>query len=113
MEDNLKTNRANLEAIEKNIGTGNGTKIATNTELWIESYNNYTNSLTREIDRADNSLPRALRTFLDMERAYPAHLMLTIIYDDYIRLRANLSKYMNASTQTYLKANNAQDANNR
>ncbi len=48
-----------------------------------------------------------------MEKVYPTHLMLTIIYDDYIRLRKNLSAYMNASSQLYLKAFNAQDANNR
>lgn len=48
-----------------------------------------------------------------MERAYPVHLLLMIIYDDYIRLRKNLSSYMNASTQLYIKAYNAQDANQR
>lgn len=113
METQLETDRANVEAIELQIGNGNGTKKSATTSDWINSYNNYKATLTKEIDRADTSLPRAFKALRDMEQAYPTHLMLTIIYDDYIRLRKNLSAYMNASTQLYLKAFNAQDANNR
>ena len=113
LDTNLETSRTIIEQMEKNIGNGNGTQITTNSEEWIASYNRYASDLEREIARADTTLPRAIRTFLDMEKAYPAHLMLMIIYDDYIRLRNNLSAYMNASTQTYIKAYNAQDANNR
>ena len=102
-----------VENVEKAIGTGSGTTIARDSEAWTKSYNNYATALETEIHRADATLPRAIRTFMDMEKAYPAHLMLAIIYDDYIRLRNNLSTYMNASTQTYLKAYNAQDANKR
>lgn len=113
LDSNLQMNRTFIEQVEKNIGTNGSKKEARTVNEWRESYNTYANSLDQEITRADTSLPRALRTFLDMEQAYPAHLLLTIIYDDYIRLRANLAAYMNASTQTYLKAYNAQDANNR
>ena len=84
-----------------------------NTNDWIRSYNTYANALDTEIARADATLPSALRALRDMERTYPAHLLLVIIYDDYIRLRYNLSIYMNASTQLYMKAYNAQDANKR
>lgn len=113
LDTNLEDSRTAIEQMEKDIGNGSGTTIATNSEQWIASYNRYASDLEREIARADSTLPRAIRTFLDMEKAYPAHLMLMIIYDDYIRLRNNLSTYMNASTQTYMKAHNAQDANNR
>lgn len=113
LDTNLENNRYLIEQIEKNIGTGDGTKAAHTTQDWVTSYNKYATALDREIDRADSTLPRAMQAYQDMEKAYPVHLMLTIIYDDFIRLRANLSKYMNASTQLYLKAFNAQDANNR
>lgn len=113
LDTNLEDNRYAIEQMEKAIGVGNGTQVATTTSTWIDSYSNYANALDNEISRADSTLPRALSAYREMERAYPVHLMLTIIYDDFIRLRANLSKYMNASTQLYLKAFNAQDANNR
>lgn len=113
LESALDENRTNIERIEQSIGTGTGTLVAGTTSEWAISYNTYKNSLEREINRADTSLPRAFKAFRDMEKAYGAHLMLTIIYDDYIRLRKNLSTYMNASTQLYLKSYNAQDANNR
>lgn len=113
LDTNLEDNRYNIEQIEKNIGTGDGTIQARTIGEWIESYNRYATSLDTEINRADSSLPRAIQAYKDMEKAYPVHLMLTIIYDDFIRLRQNLSTYMNASTQLYLKAYNAQDANQR
>lgn len=113
LDAELETNRANVETIEKSIGAGDGTRVANTAMEWMESYNNYKYSINHEIERADSSLPKAFRALREMEQAYPAHLMLTIIYDDYIRLRKNLSAYMNASTQIYLKAYNAQDANNR
>lgn len=113
LDTQLEQNRTNIETIEQNIGTGDGTQKAVTTEDWMNSYNNYKNAINTEISRADSSLPRAFRAFRDMEQAYPAHLLLTIIYDDYIRLRKNLSRYMNASSQLYLKAFNAQDTNNR
>lgn len=113
LDTTLESDRAYVENMEQAIGTGSGTNIARDSEAWIKSYNNYATALETEIHRADATLPRAIRTFMDMEKAYPAHLLLAIIYDDYIRLRNNLSTYMNASTQTYLKAYNAQDANKR
>lgn len=111
LEENLKENKTIIERMEKSIGSGDESKTSGNSEVWIENYNKYTNSLFNEINLADTSLPSAIRAYRDMERAYPVHLMLAIIYDDFIRLRKNLATYMNASTQTYLKAFNAQDSN--
>lgn len=113
LDNALQNDRSALENIEKEIGTGSGTPTAYTVRDWQVSYQTYAQALDREIYRADTTLPRAMRAFRDMERAYPVHLMLVIIYDDYIRLRNNLSVYMNASTQLYMKAFNAQDANNR
>ena len=92
---------------------GSGTQIPATIEEWRSSYLERSSALSREIARAESTLPRALRAYQDMERSYPIHLMLVIIYDDYIRLRKNLSVYMAASSQLYMKAYTAQDANQR
>ncbi len=46
-----------------------------------------------------------------MDQTYAAHILLQLVYDDYIRLRKALSNYMNLSSQLYQKANNAQSTN--
>ncbi len=56
---------------------------------------------------AYRTLPRAMLAYQEMSRTYAAHLMLVIVYDDYVRLRDNLSKYMNATSQLFEKAYNA------
>ena len=48
-----------------------------------------------------------------MERTYSVHLMLMIVYDDYLELRQNMNTYLNAVSQLFEKANNAQSANNQ
>ena len=113
LETNLQENSYQIEQIEKNIGNNDKAQVPHTLEEKIVSLNTYASSLEKEIARADTTLPRAIQAYKDMEKAYPVHLMLTIIYDDFIRLRQNLSTYMNASTQLYLKAFNAQDANKR
>jgi len=64
--------------------------------------------ISREITRADTTLPKAIRSWTEMNQTYGVHVLLTIIYDDYIRLRRDLSNYMNISSQLYQKVNNAQ-----
>ena len=113
LDTQLQTDRYTLEQIEKAVGVGSGTQSPTTIAEWNQSYRTHSNALALEIARAESTLPRALRAYQDMERSYPVHLMLTIIYDDYIRLRNNLAVYMNASSQLYMKAYNAQDANQR
>lgn len=63
--------------------------------------------LRSEIDRANRSLPRAIVAFNEMQRTYAAHLLLTIVYDDYVRLRDNLNRYMTPVSQLFEKAYNA------
>lgn len=97
--------------IEKWIGTGSGTTLSTSTIWWNTASMSYQSDLSREIIRADTTLPKAIRSLIEMDQTYGAHILLTIIYDDYIRLRKALSSYMNISSQLYQKANNAQNAN--
>lgn len=63
--------------------------------------------LRNEIYRANRSLPRAIVAFNEMQRTYAAHLLLTIVYDDYVRLRDNLNRYMTPVSQLFEKAYNA------
>ncbi len=67
--------------------------------------------LANEIVRADTTLPKAMATLKEMDYTYSAHILLELIYNDYIRLRKALSSYMNISSQLYQKANNAQSTN--
>ncbi len=113
LSDNLEKDKHFMDTLEKSIGSDNTKEYPKTFQEWGQQYNIYASQLDREILRADSTLPRAFMALEDMERNYAAHIILQIIYDDYIRLRNNLSKYMNASTQLYLKAYNAQDANQR
>jgi hypothetical protein len=64
---------------------------------WI--FENKWEAISREIGKIQTLLPRALSTFQEMERTYEIHLLLVIIYDDYVRLRENLARYFDAVTQ--------------
>lgn len=63
--------------------------------------------------RAEDTLPRALKAFREMKRTYMPHILLTLIYDDYLELRNNLDLYLSNVSQLFEKAHNAQDANKR
>lgn len=110
----LESNIADVsqtQDIEKWIGTGSGTQIATTMSEWSNTSMRYQWAIEKEILRADTTLPKALRTLIEMDQTYGAHILLVLIYDDYIRLRKALATYMNLSSQLYQKANNAQSTN--
>lgn len=111
LQSNLADDLTNIQEIEKKVGNGDGTKVPSTISEWNQTFQKYNNQIGIEINRADTTLPTALRAFREMDQAYGAHIVLILIYDDYIRLRDALSKYMNASSQLYQKANNAQNAN--
>ncbi len=116
VDENFQENKHKLDTLESTVGNQNPdtSKVHPRTiEGWRKSFIQQSNSLEKEINRADQTLPRAIQAFQDMQYSYPIHLMLVIIYDDFIRLRNNLSVYMNASSQLYQKAYNAQDKNER
>jgi hypothetical protein len=101
-----------LQKIEQWIGTGNGTSVATDISEYAKQNNIYSSSIAREITRADTTLPKALRTFLEMDQTYQIHILLAdFIYADYINLRKSIAYYMVLSSQLYQKAYNAQSTN--
>ena len=58
-------------------------------------------------------LPKAIVAFQEMDRTYVVHIMLTLLYDDYLKLRGQLNTYLTTIGQTFEKAYNAQDDNQR
>lgn len=64
-----------------------------------------------DVDRATSTLQKSAVAYREMERTYMLHLMLLIIYDDYLELRQNMNTYLNAVSQLFEKAKNAQSAN--
>jgi hypothetical protein len=106
------SNVKSLQDIEKNIGTGDGTQTVKNISDYTKQSNIYSSSIAREIVRADTTLPKALRTFLEMDQTYQIHILLAdFIYADYVNLRKSLAYYMVLSSQLYQKAFNAQSTN--
>lgn len=74
---------------------------------------NRQNSIQNEMTRAENTLPKALMAYREMQRTYSVHILLVMITDDYLTLRSNLDLYLSNISQLFEKAHNAQDANQR
>ncbi len=111
LDSSINANLRDIQVIEQKIGKWSGTQIAKTTEEWTQIAPRYPRDLANEILRADTTLPKAIRTFQEMDQTYGAHILLTFIYNDYIELRKSLSNYMNISSQLYQKAHNAQSTN--
>ncbi len=113
LDENIKSNFAQSLTIDANIGSQSGTNIATTTDQARSVFASYGNILESERSRANSTVPKAIMAFQEMDRTYITHLLLVIIYDDYLKLRDNLNTYMSIVSQTFEKAYNAQDANKR
>ena len=108
---NMSKNITKTQEIESKIGENNTAKPTKTTEDAVRVLASRQNAIERDITRARETLPKALVAYREMERTYIVHLMLVMLFDDYIRLRDNLSNYMSAVSQLFEKAYNAQDAN--
>ena len=111
LNSNIINNLHSVLEVEKNIWQWSGTIIPKNTEEWAQISPIYYRDISREINKSNKVLPKAIASFWEMDQTYGAHILLVIIYDDYIRLRKALSTYMNLSSQIYQKAYNAQSTN--
>lgn len=113
--------RANIQAderaimeLEKNIRTNPdsiNTLIPQTLSQFRQSVSSKSTAIDQEIVRSSITLKKAVDAFKGMERSYATHILLTIIYDDYVRLRANLITYLNANSQYFEKSYNAQNVN--
>ena len=106
--------------IEKNIHDFSRTEDELRKKDWLAA--NAPTVMTEKIQEADSSLKkvqeaelraawslwRAVDSYKEMTGTYGVHLMLVILYDDYVRLRDNLAGYFDIVSQTFEKAKNAQ-----
>ncbi len=110
LRDNLDKNNASMLELDASIKRDENTNFVPikNSETWAREISRRNEAISSELLRANQVLPKAIETFREMERTYTLHLMLVIIYDDYVRLRDNLNTYFKAVSQLLEKTQNAQ-----
>jgi hypothetical protein len=113
LQANVTTDFSQAIEIDKKIGWNTWATSVRTTDEANARMTTWINTLESERSRANSTVPKAIMAFQEMDRTYITHLLLVIIYDDYIKLRDNLDKYMSIVSQTFEKAYNAQDANKR
>lgn len=111
--ENVRSNFTKIQEVEKSLKTENIARSSRSTDEALGDITKKARSIEAEITRARDTLPKALVAYREMERTYTTHLLLVIVYDDYLTLRNQLSSYLSAVSQLYEKAFNAQDANKR
>jgi hypothetical protein len=109
---NISTDFSQAIEIDSKIGGNTGSRVAT-TDTALVRMTTWLGKIDTERYRARTTIPKAVMAYKEMDRTYITHLLLVIIYDDYLKLRDNLSKYLSIVSQTFEKAYNAQDANKR
>lgn len=113
LDANLRENFSSVSNTETQIGNGNTSKPATNTTSAQKELISRGKMIEDERKRANEVLPKAIVAFQEMDRTYVVHVMLTFLYDDYLKLRGQLNTYLTQIGQTFEKAFNAQDDNQR
>lgn len=108
LDSNINQNIAGTLDEETRIGEVAEPTTPENSEKMAAELISRQLQMREEISKADRSLPRAILAYQEMQRTYAAHLLLVIVYDDYVRLRDNLHRYMSPVSQLFKKAFNAQ-----
>jgi hypothetical protein len=113
LEANINNNYTEALQIDASIGSAVGNTTPKNTDTALEKIVSRNTTINSERNRAQDTVPKAVMAFQEMDRTYVVHLLLTIIYDDYLKLRDNFNTYVSAVSQTFEKGYNAQDANQK
>lgn len=113
VDANLRENFDAISRLDTKIGDNNGSKAASTTNDAQKQIISRGKLIEEERNRANDVLPKAIVAFQEMDRTYVVHVMLTFIYDDYLKLRDQLNIYLTTIGQTFEKAFNAQDDNQR
>jgi tRNA threonylcarbamoyladenosine modification (KEOPS) complex Pcc1 subunit len=113
LDANIENDFSRAEQVDGSIGIGMQNKQAKNTEAAAAQFRGYSNTLLSERNRANETVPKAVLAYQEMDRTYIAHILLVIIFDDYLKLRDNLNTYLALISQTFEKAYNAQDDRQR
>ena len=100
-------------SLEASLFQANNTSrsVPNTTEAWRKSLTKMSADISLELIRARSVLPQAIETFREMDRTFSVHLMLVVIYDDYLRFRDNLGKYVANFGQLMEKVQNSQSEN--
>ncbi len=113
LEAQIDQNQTQVFEIESKIGEWwENASLPSNMWDYANLFTSYSDQIQSNIARAQSTLPKALVAYREMERTYGVHIMLMIIYDDYLTLGQNLSTYLSAVSQFFEKVENAMSANN-
>jgi hypothetical protein len=112
LEANITSDFTEAMKIDAKI-TGTGAASPNTTDDAAKRMSSRISVLENERTRAQDTVPKAVMAFQEMDRTYIVHLLLVVIYDDYLKLREHLNTYLSIVSQTFEKAFNAQDANKR
>lgn len=82
---------------ERNITIANAATTLASISVRIQS----------ELSHARSTHEKAFNAYSEFEKTYAQHVVLQIIYDDYIQLRKNLRDVMNPLSQLIYKHNNS------
>lgn len=107
LESHIQENISEFNKLNDQIGNNSEGHTVYNSDSLQTHISNQWELMRKEIYIADRAITRAVRVFKEMERTYAAHLILLVIYDDYVRLRDNLDRYMSSTSQLLEKAYNA------
>jgi hypothetical protein len=113
VDANLRESYNSLSSTETKIWNGNTSKQAISMDAAKKEILSRGSIIEDERKRANEVLPKAIVAFQEMDRTYVIHVMLAFIYDDYLKLRNQLNTYLTTIGQTFEKAFNAQDDNQR
>ncbi len=114
LDATIQDNYTSVMNLEKKIGNGGENQSNPSTIASAAQAMSRRNiQIENDLVRARSTLPKVLVAYREMERTYTVHLMLIIIYDDYLELRENLNTYLNAVSQLFEKAKNAQQSANK
>ncbi len=83
------------------------------TELMVRALSGVVYALAEERRHARAVYYHAMEAFVEMERTYAQHLMLSIILEDLVAIRSGLQSLLNPMGQFIYKASNAQSPYNR
>jgi hypothetical protein len=113
LEENVQSDFSKALIIDNSLGSQSGSNVPTNLEQANSIMASYGKKITTDRTRASDTMPKVVLAFQEMDRTYITHLLLVIIYDDYLKLRDQLNTYLSIVSQTFEKAYNAQDANQK
>jgi hypothetical protein len=111
LDARIRSNLSESLRIDATISGNTGSMNPNNTDDALKRITSRLDIIAKERARAQDTAPKAVLAFQEMDRTYIIHLLLVIIYDDYLELRENLNTYLSIVSQTFEKAYNAQDTN--